>query len=219
MNDKRQRRVLLGEISGAHGIRGDVLVRSFTAAPETIASYGPLTDATGAKQFSLGLIRVTSNGIVARIGGVSDRTTAETLRGTKLYIDRERLPEAAASEHYHADLIGLRAIAPDGTELGEIVAVQNFGAGDLVELKPASGSSTEFIPFEDQWVPHVDLAAGTIVINRPPEGEDDESRDNSDCENLLSHHGRPPRRPSRGQTPKSLFRHWMAGSSPAMESE
>ena len=110
MNDKRQRRVLLGEISGAHGIRGDVLVRSFTAAPETIASYGPLIDATGAKQFSLGLIRVTSKGIVARIGGVSDRTTAETLRGTKLYIDRERLPEAAASEYYHADLIGLRAI-------------------------------------------------------------------------------------------------------------
>jgi 16S rRNA processing protein RimM len=180
MNDKRQRRVLLGEISGAHGIRGDVLVRSFTAAPETIASYGPLTDATGAKQFSLGLIRVTSKGIVARIGGVSDRTTAETLRGTKLYIDRERLPEAAVSEYYHADLIGLRAMSPDGTELGEIVAVQNFGAGDLVELKPASGSSTEFIPFEDRWVPHVDLAAGTIVINRPPEGEEDESHDDQD---------------------------------------
>jgi 16S rRNA processing protein RimM len=178
--DKRQRRVLLGEITGAHGIRGDVLVRSFTAAPETIASYGPLTDATGAKQFSLGVIRVTSKGIVARIGGVSDRTTAETLRGTKLYIERERLPEAAASEYYHADLIGLRAIAPDGTDLGEIVAVQNFGAGDLVELKPACGSSTEFIPFEDQWVPHVDLAAGTIVINRPPEDEDDESHDDRD---------------------------------------
>ena len=178
--DKRQRRILLGEITGVHGIRGDVLVRSFTAAPETIAAYGPLTDATGAKQFALGLIRVTSKGIVARIDGVRDRTTAETLRGTKLYIDRERLPEAAASEYYHADLIGLHAMAPDGTELGEIVAVQNFGAGDLVELKPADGSPTEFIPFENQWVPHVDIAAGTIVINRPPEGDDDEPDDDQD---------------------------------------
>lgn len=178
--DKRQRRILLGEITGVHGIRGDVLVRSFTAAPETIAAYGPLTNATGSKQFALGLLRVTDKGIVARIDGVRDRTTAETLRGTKLYIDRERLPAAAASEYYHADLIGLRAMAPDGTQLGEIVTVQNFGAGDLVELKPADGSPTEFIPFENQWVPHVDIAAGTIVINRPPEGDDDEPHDDRD---------------------------------------
>jgi 16S rRNA processing protein RimM len=171
--DKRRRLVLLGEITGVHGIRGEILVRSYTAAPEAIATYGPLTDGSGAKGFPLKVVRVTNKGIVARVAGINDRTSAEALRGTKLYIERERLPEAAASEYYHADLIGLRAVAPDGTELGKIVAVQNFGAGDLLELQLASGVSTEFIPFEDRWVPHVDLASGTIVVNRPMESDEE----------------------------------------------
>ena len=141
--------------------------------PRSIATYGPLTDASGAKRFSLRVVRVTNKGIVARLAGINDRTSAEALRGTKLHIERARLPEAAATEYYHADLIGLRAIASDGTELGEIVAVQNFGAGDLIELQPPSGAATEFIPFEDRWVPHVDLAAGTIVVNRPQESDDE----------------------------------------------
>jgi 16S rRNA processing protein RimM len=172
-SDKQKHAVLLGEIAGAHGIRGDVLVRSFTALPEAIASYGELTDAAGLRRFLLAVVRVTGKGIVARINGVADRNGAEALRGTKLYVDRSRLPEAKESEYYHADLIGLRAVAPDGAELGRVVAVQNFGAGDLLEVQPASGSATEFIPFEDQWVPLVDLAAGTIVINRPNDSEDD----------------------------------------------
>lgn len=172
-NDERTRRVLLGEISGVHGIRGDILVRTYTATPEAIASYGPLTDATGSKTFALTIARVTDKGVVARIQGISDRTAAEVLRGTKLFVERERLPEAEAAEYYHADLIGLRAIAEDGAHLGEIVAVQNFGAGDLLELKPLAGSS-EFIPFEDQWVPHVDLANGTIVIRDLPSTGDEE---------------------------------------------
>jgi 16S rRNA processing protein RimM len=172
-NEQRQHLVLLGEITGAHGIRGEVLVRSYTAAPESVAAYGPLTDALATKQFSLRIVRVTNKGIVARLTGINDRTGAESLRGTKLYIERARLPEAAATEYYHADLIGLRAIAPDGTELGEIVSVQNFGAGDLIELKPLSGASTEFIPFEDRWVPHIDLAARTAVVNRPETSDDD----------------------------------------------
>ena len=174
--DKQKNLVLLGEIAGAHGIRGDVLVRSFTALPEAIAGYGELTDAAGSRRFSLSVVRVTDKGIVARINGVADRNGAETLRGTKLYVERARLPAAAETEFYHADLIGLRAVAPDGSELGKVVAVQNFGAGDLIELQPASGSATEFIPFENQWVPHVDLAAGTIVINLP-NATDEENAD------------------------------------------
>jgi 16S rRNA processing protein RimM len=172
-NDEQKRRILLGEITGVHGIRGDLLVRSYTAAPGAIATYGPLTDATGAKRFPLTVVRVTDKGIVARISGIVDRTTAEGLRGTKLYVDRARLPKAAASEYYHADLIGLKAIAGDGSHLGEIVSVQNFGAGDLLELKPVTGEATEMIPFEDQWVPDVDLDAGTIVINRPQSSDAD----------------------------------------------
>lgn len=179
--DQQTRRVLLGEISGVHGIRGDILVRTYTATPDAIASYGPLTDATGAKTFSLTIVRVTDKGVVARIAGISDRTAAETLRGTKLFVARNRLPQAETSEFYHADLIGLEARTEDGAPLGEIVSVQNFGAGDLLELKPLAGAS-EFIPFEDQWVPHVDLATGTVVIKRPPStgNEDEETEPDED---------------------------------------
>jgi len=164
--DKKDR-VLLGEITGVHGIRGDLLVRSYTQAPEAIASYGPLADASGARHFSLKVVRSTDKGIVARIEGIADRTAAEKLRGTKLFIDRAQLPETEVSEFYHADLIGLKAVSEDGAHLGEIVSVQNFGAGDLLELKPVSGAATEFIPFEDPWVPRVDLKSGLVVINQP----------------------------------------------------
>ncbi len=88
-------------------------------------------------------MRVTSKGIVARVGGINDRNSAEPLRGTKLYIERSKLPETSGAEFYHADLIGLRAIAGDDSVLGQIVSVQNFGAGDLLELKPHDGTETE----------------------------------------------------------------------------
>ena len=184
-NNKTPNRILVGEVSGAHGIRGDVLVRAYTEAPEAIASYGPLTDATGQRSFTLRVVRVTSKGIVARIGGIEDRNAAEPLRGTKLYINRDRLPEPASAEYYYADLIGLRAVASDGSALGQIVSVQNFGAGDLLELKPSDGTETEFIPFEDRWVPAVDLAARTIVINRPEltgSGDEDAEGGSEDVE-------------------------------------
>lgn len=174
-NNKNTNRILVGEISGAHGIRGDILVRAYTGAPEAIASYGPLTDATGQRSFTLRVVRVTSKGIVARINGIEDRNAAEPLRGIKLYINRDRLPEPESAEYYYADLIGLRAVASDGSVLGQIVSVQNFGAGDLLELKPSGGSETEFIPFEERWVPSVDLQSLTIVINRLElTGSDDE---------------------------------------------
>ncbi|WP_045834733.1 ribosome maturation factor RimM [Hyphomicrobium sp. 99] len=184
-NNKNPQRILVGEISGAHGIRGDVLVRTYTETPDAVAAYGPLTDETGKRSFSLRVVRVTSKGIVARIKGVEDRNAAEPLRGIKLYIGRDKLPEPKAAEYYHADLIGLDAVSEDGTALGKIVSVQNFGAGDLLELKPNDGSATEFIPFEDRYVPSIDLQARTIVINRPEltGSEDDEQKDGEDEEN------------------------------------
>lgn len=172
-SDSKPRRIFVGEITGAHGIRGDVLVRTYTETPEAIAAYGPLTDESGLKNISLRIVRVTSKGIVARVAGVTDRNAAEPLRGTKLYIDRAKLPATGAAEFYHADLIGLRAVDGEGGALGKIVSVQNFGAGDLLELKPLEGDS-EFIPFEDRWVPRVDLEAGLVVINRPTTTADDD---------------------------------------------
>lgn len=178
-NSKNTQRILIGEISGAHGIRGDVLVRAYTETPDAIASYGPLTDESGKRSFSLRVVRVTPKGIVARINGIEDRNAAEPLRGIKLYVGRDRLPDPKGAEYYYADLIGLNAVSEDSSALGKIVSVQNFGAGDLLELKPADGSATEFIPFEDRYVPKIDLQSRTIVIRRPDVtgSEDDEAND------------------------------------------
>jgi len=178
-NSKNTERILIGEISGAHGIRGDVLVRSYTETPGAIASYGPLTDESGKRSFSLRVVRVTPKGIVARISGIEDRNAAEPLRGIKLYVGRDRLPEPEGTAYYYADLIGLDAVSEDGSAQGKIVSVQNFGAGDLLELEPADGLATEFIPFENRYVPNIDLQSRTIVIRRPDMtgSEDDEAID------------------------------------------
>lgn len=170
---KKSPRILIAEITTAHGIRGEVVVRAYTDNPDGLTAYGPLMDAAGRRSVTLTTLRVTNKGVVARVAGVNDRNAAEALRGTKLYVDRAKLPSTGEAEFYHADLIGLRAVAEDGQALGEIVSVQNFGAGDLLELKPLEGE-TEFIPFENRWVPTVDLDAGQLVIVRPTAADEDE---------------------------------------------
>src|SRR5204863_4373102 len=144
-----QHSILLGRIAGAHGIRGEVIIHAFTEPPENIAAYGPLSDEAGARTFEIAIAHVTAQGVVARLAGVSDRTAAEALKGVALYVDRDRLPAAAEGEYYHADLIGMAAVDPAGQRIGEIVAVQNFGAGDLLEIRLAGRGRTELIPFTD----------------------------------------------------------------------
>ena len=108
------RRILLGQINGAHGIRGDIIVRTFTGDPGAIAAYGPLTDASGHKSFKLRVVRVTDKGVIARLDGVTDRNGAEAVRGQELYVDRAKLPAPDEAEYYHADLIGLAAVSLEG---------------------------------------------------------------------------------------------------------
>ena len=170
----RARRILLGRIAGAHGIRGEVVIHAFTDPPENIAAYGPLADEAGVRTFLIESARVAGKGVVARIGGVSDRSAAEALRGTSLYVDRDRLPESAEDEFYHADLIGLAAVDRDGKRVGEIVAVQNYGAGDLLEVRLAGSGRTELVPFTDAYVPEVDVAAGRALVVLPPATENEE---------------------------------------------
>ncbi len=166
-NDSEER-VLLGRITGAHGLKGEVKIATFTAEPEDVAAYGPLTNADGSPAVEIASLRNAGGGtVIARLRGIADRNGAERLRGTELFVDRALLPPAEADEYYHSDLIGLAAFSPDGDALGEIVAVQNFGAGDLLELRPASGGQTELIPFENAHVPKVDLEAGRITIVMP----------------------------------------------------
>jgi 16S rRNA processing protein RimM len=167
-------RILLGRIAGAHGIRGEVLIKTFTAAPENIGAYGPLSDETGTRTFKLKSARATPKGVVARLQGVDDRNGAEALKGIALYIERDRLPEAAEDEFYHADLVGLTAVDGDGKPVGEIVAVQNYGAGDLLEIRLAGSSKTELVPFTDAAVPQVDVAARRVVVLMPGTDETEE---------------------------------------------
>ena len=168
-------RILLGAIAGAHGIRGDVIVKSFAETPEGVASYGPLQSKDGKRQFTLTVRNVTPKGVVARVSGVSDRNAAEALKGTELYVERSALPAADEGAFYHADLVGLDAVAPDGTVVGKVVAVHNFGAGDLLDIALAGSKRTEMIPFTDAFVPTVDLPARRVTVVLPPEDKDEEA--------------------------------------------
>lgn len=160
--------MLLGRIAGAHGIRGEVLIKSFTAAPEDIGAYGALSTADGSRAFEIASARPTpKGGVVARLVGISDRNAAEALKGTELYVARDRLPPPSDDEFYYADLVGMTAVTPDGATLGEIVAVQNFGAGDLLEVRLAGKAKTELLPFTDAVVPNVDVAARRVTVVLP----------------------------------------------------
>lgn len=159
--------ILLGHISTAHGIRGEVVIKSYTAEPKDIATYGPLSDQTGTRTFEITSARVATKGVIARLKGVDDRNAAEALRGTELYVERDRLPEPDEDEVYHADLIGLEAVTADGTVVGEVVALQNFGAGDLVEIRLAGQSRTEFVPFDAHFVTDIDLDQGRVTVVMP----------------------------------------------------
>jgi 16S rRNA processing protein RimM len=168
-------RILLGRITGPHGIRGEVSVRSFAQTAEAIGDYGALTDQSGARAFHLKVVRVTPKGaVIARIKDVTDRNAAEALAGTDLYVERDRLPPPAEGEFYHADLIGMTAVAPDGTPIGEVVDIQNYGAGDLVEIRLAGSRTTELVPFSDAFVPDVDVPRRRVVVVLPSSDEVDE---------------------------------------------
>jgi 16S rRNA processing protein RimM len=163
-------RICVGVLAGAHGVRGLVRLKSFTERPEDIISYGPLTDASGQRCFEISLNGRARDALLARIAGVNDRDQAEALRGTRLYVTRAGLPEPAADEFYHADLIGLRAEAPDGSVLGRVCAVHTFGGGDVLEIAPETGE-TILVPFTRQAVPAIEPAAGRLVVDLPVESE------------------------------------------------
>ncbi len=168
MSDK-DRRILLGRIAGPHGIRGNVVIETYTGEPQDIAAYGPLQTEDGTRQLNVSVVRVTPKGVIARLEGIGDRTGAETLKGLKLYVDRDRLPAAKEGEFYQTDLIGLRAEDDSGHLIGTVFAVQNYGAGDLLEIRLEGRRKTELVPFTDAFVPLVDIASGRVVIALPSE--------------------------------------------------
>jgi len=157
-------RICVAQIGGAHGLRGEVKLKSFTADPMAVTDYGPLTTEDGSATFEIEAVRAAKGHLVARFRGIADRDTAERLANVRLFVPRERLPPLAIDEFYHADLIGLSAVTADGTEVGTVVAVHDFGAGDIVELLPLGGGTTIMVPFTPAFVPSVDIANGRIVV-------------------------------------------------------
>ena len=170
----QSQRVCLGVVTGPHGVQGAVRIKSFTEEPEDIAHYGPLADDSGRRSFELELIGAAKGVVLAHLSGVEDRDQAEALRGLRLHLPRAALPQTEAEEYYHADLIGLEAVLGDGTPVGRVRAIYDFGAGDTLELT-RPGASPVMVPFTRAVVPSIELAAGRLVLDPPP-GLLDESK-------------------------------------------
>ncbi|MDD9991863.1 MAG: ribosome maturation factor RimM [Rhodospirillales bacterium] len=153
----------LGRFVGAHGVRGIVRIKSHTANPDDLAAYGPLSDETGTRRFSVTVTGHVKGLVLARIEGIDDRDAAEALRGTDLHVPRAALPPTEGEEYYHVDLLGLRAESEDGTALGRVSAVHDHGAGPIVEIQPPEGPST-LVPFTREHVPAVDIEGGRMVV-------------------------------------------------------
>ena len=166
--------ICVARIGAAHGVRGAVKLWTFTEDPLAVKHYGPLATKDGARRFEVTSAREAKGHLVATLKGVTTREQAERLNGIELFVARERLPDAGENEYYHADLIGLAAITPTAQPLGRVVAIHNFGAGDIIEIAPPQGA-TMLLPFTHAVVPTVDLAGGRVVIELPQEIEGEES--------------------------------------------
>ena len=165
--------VCVARIGAAHGVRGAVKLWTFTEDPFAVTRYGPLSTKDGARAFEVAHAREGKGHLVATLKGVTSRNEAERLNGLELYVAREKLPTTDEDEYYHADLIGLAAVTTADQSLGKIVAIHNFGAGDIVEIAPPKGA-TLLLPFTNAVVPTVDIAGGRVVIELPQEIEGDE---------------------------------------------
>jgi 16S rRNA processing protein RimM len=162
----RAKRICVAQIGAPHGVRGEVKLWPFTQDPVAVRDYGPLETEDGATRFEIEALRAAKDHLVVRLKGVNDRNAAERLTNTKLFVARERLPATEADdEYYHADLVGLAVVDTEGNALGSIAALHNFGAGDLIEVKPAQGNMTVLLPFTEAAVPVVDVAGRRIVVD------------------------------------------------------
>jgi 16S rRNA processing protein RimM len=169
--------ILVGQVGGAFGVKGEVRITSFTSDPLALLDYRDLKREDGSPALTLLSGRAAKNGIVARAREIATPEQADATRGLRLYVPREALPEPDEDEFYLADLIGLEARDPAGAVVGRVKAVQDFGAGDLLEITPAEGGPTWWIAFTREAVPEVRLAEGVVVIDRPVETGDQAGED------------------------------------------
>jgi 16S rRNA processing protein RimM len=173
MADTGSPRIVLAVVTGGHGTRGEVRLKSFAEDLGALTDYGPLERSDGGPPLEVLALRPVKHGLVARFAGVSDRNAADALKGVELSVPRHRLPDPDPDEFYFADLVGLAAVRPDGSGLGNVIAVHNFGAGDVIEVQLAGSLETILVPFTREAVPEIDLPARRLVVD-PPEGLLDE---------------------------------------------
>ncbi len=168
-------RIRLGHIAGAHGIRGEVLIKSYTDVPEDIASYGALETQTG-DTLTIQKCRLSSKGVVATLAGVTNRTTAEALKGTQLHVDRGKFPQTGEDEWYITDLAGLTVVDGAGENIGTVLTVHDFGAGELLELDLAGRAQSLLVPFTREIVPEIRIDEGRMTVHLTQDllGEDQE---------------------------------------------
>ena len=170
------RLIQLGVFGAPQGVKGEVRVKCFTQNPGDIAAYGALVDKTGARTFKIDGVRpLRDDMMIARVAGVANREAAAALTHIGLFARRDQLPPPSAGEYYQDDLIGLSATLSDGTPFGEVIAVLNYGAGDILEIAPEGGGDTVLLPFTDACAPILDFARGVITVVPPVavEGEAD----------------------------------------------
>jgi 16S rRNA processing protein RimM len=179
MTTSTEDRVCVGAIAGVRGLQGEVRIKSFTADPDDIAAYGPVTTEDASRSFRVKVKSHAKGLLIARLDGVNDRNAAEELKGTRLYVPRSALPQAGDGDFYHADLVGLAAETETGQALGTVTAVHNFGAGDILEIAaPGDGKEDLMVPFTKAAVPQVDLPGRRVIVVPPvyveADGEDGE---------------------------------------------
>ncbi|MGB9153449.1 MAG: ribosome maturation factor RimM [Alphaproteobacteria bacterium] len=164
--DSQNRKICVGQFAGAHGVRGLVKLRSFTAEPEAIFDYAPLVSEDGARVFKLTLKSPSKDGFVAEVEGIADKDAADELRGDRLYVTRDILPKTAKGEYYEADLVGMLASDAEGKEYGKVLDIHDHGAGVFLEIGTSKKDSF-MLPFKDAFVPEVDLNTGKLLIAVP----------------------------------------------------
>ena len=162
-------RICVGAVAGAHGVKGDVRIKTFTENPMDIAAYGALSDEAGQNTFEILNTYPDKMGARVRFRNVTSRSQAEALKGTRLYVERDHLPELDEEDFYHTDLIGLTAVTVQGEKLGMVKAVHNFGSADLLEIEG------QFIPFTKINVPEIDFKLGKLTVIPPQDFEDEAS--------------------------------------------
>lgn len=161
--------ICVGAIAGSYGVRGEVRLKSFCAIPEEIENYSPLTNEDGSQSYTLTLTRALKGGFSGHLGGIDTKEQADAIKGLRLFAPRDRLPSLPSDEYYYTDLVGLDVFDTGGALLGQVKAVQNHGAGDLLELQGENIKGTVLLPFTLAAVPTVDLEQGRIIAD-PPEG-------------------------------------------------